>query len=299
MRQLSADLGSLGPEIQGGMRSARRILGDYIGAQMAGFNVEGLLGLIDHVPDGDLGVDYTPRTVVVGGNTPYVTVVASGALPADLTIDSATGVLSGTPTAAGAFSFTITATDADLVQVSKAYTMTIAGLPDACAAVVCSASDACHEAGVCDPATGVCSDPIAPNGTPCTDGNACTQTDTCVAGACTGNNPVSCAASDACHVAGTCDPSTGVCSDPTAPNGTPCTDGNACTQTDTCVAGACTGNNPVSCAASDACHVAGTCDPSTGVCSNPTAPTGRRALTATPARRPIRAWPVHARGTIR
>src|SRR5678816_3425736 len=79
------------------------------------------------------------------------------------------------------------------------------------------------------------------DGTACSDGDACTQTDTCVAGACTGNNPVSCAASDTCHVAGICDPSTGVCSNPTAPDGTACNDGDACTQSDTCVAGACTG----------------------------------------------------------
>jgi len=107
--------------------AAVTILGDYIGAQMAGFNVEATLGLVDHVQDGDLDQLYTTRTVVVGGNTPYVTSVTAGALPPGLGIDAPTGVLSGTPTAAGAFSFTITATDADLVQVTKAYTMTITG----------------------------------------------------------------------------------------------------------------------------------------------------------------------------
>ena len=56
---------------------------------------------------------------------------------------------------------------------------------------------------------------------------------------------------------------------PNAPNGTACNDGNACTQTDTCQAGVCAGANPVVCTASDQCHVAGTCNPTTGVCSNP------------------------------
>jgi hypothetical protein len=83
--------------------------------------------LVDHIQDGDLDELYTMRTVVVGGNTPYVTSVTLGSLPPGLGIDSPTGVLSGTPTAAGEFSFTISATDADAVQVTKAYTMIVAG----------------------------------------------------------------------------------------------------------------------------------------------------------------------------
>src|SRR5207302_304879 len=129
--------------------------------------------------------------------------------------------------------------------------------------VVCTASDQCHVAGTCNPSTGTCSNPAAANGTTCSDGNVCTQTDTCQNGICVGSNPVTCTASDQCHVAGTCDPSTGHCSNPAAPTGTPCNDGPACTQTDTCQSGMCVGSNPVVCTASDQCHVAGTCDPST------------------------------------
>src|SRR2546425_8454799 len=75
--------------------------------------------------------------------------------------------------------------------------------PDLCAGVTCTATDACHVAGVCDPATGLCSNPNAPDGTACNDGNACTQTDTRQSGTCVGSNPVTCAALDQCHVAGT------------------------------------------------------------------------------------------------
>src|SRR5213593_3517775 len=138
--------------------------------------------------------------------------------------------------------------------------------------VVCVASDQCHTAGACNPATGACSNPAKSNGAPCDDGNDCTQTDTCQAGACLGTNPVVCTASDQCHSAGTCNPATGACSNPAKPNAAPCNDGNDCTQSDTCQGGACVGTNPVVCTASDQCHTAGTCNPATGACSNPAKP---------------------------
>jgi hypothetical protein len=136
--------------------------------------------------------------------------------------------------------------------------------------VVCTPVDQCHDAGTCDPATGACSTPTAPDGTTCSDGNACTQTDACQGGVCTGANPVVCTPVDQCHDAGSCDPATGACSTPPAPDGTACSDGSACTQTDVCQGGACTGTSPVLCTALDQCHQAGSCDPATGVCSNPT-----------------------------
>ena len=55
--------------------------------------------------------------------------------------------------------------------------------------IICTASDQCHAAGTCDPATGQCSNPAKADGTVCDDGDACTQTDTCEAGICVGANP--------------------------------------------------------------------------------------------------------------
>ncbi|MEO7330395.1 MAG: hypothetical protein ABI193_17600, partial [Minicystis sp.] len=136
-------------------------------------------------------------------------------------------------------------------------------------ATICSASDQCHAAGVCNPGTGMCSNPNAANGLACNDGSACTQSDTCQAGLCTGGNPVVCAALDQCHGVGVCDGVTGLCSNPNAADGMACNDGSACTQSDTCVAGVCTGANPVVCAASDQCHGVGVCNAATGACSNP------------------------------
>src|SRR5439155_833371 len=137
-----------------------------------------------------------------------------------------------------------------------------------------TASDQCHTAGTSNPPTGACSNPAKPNAAPCNDGNPCTLTDTCQAGACVGTNEVVCTASDQCHAAGTCSNATGTCSNPAKPNGAPCDDGNTCTQTDAWQAGACVGTNPVVCTASDQCHAAGTCNPATGTCSNPTRPDG-------------------------
>src|SRR5438552_10713878 len=119
------------------------------------------------------------------------------------------------------------------------------------------------------PDPGCPADAVKADGSTCNDSDLCTRTDTCQSGVCVGGNPVTCTALDQCHVAGTCDPASGACSNPSKTNGSACNDGNACTQTDTCQSGVCAGSNPVACSASDQCHNAGTCDPATGTCSNP------------------------------
>jgi N-acetylneuraminic acid mutarotase len=134
-------------------------------------------------------------------------------------------------------------------------------------AVTCTAADQCHVAGSCDPSTGACTNPAAPDGTACNDSNPCTQTDTCQAGTCVGSNPVTCSASDQCHTAGTCDPVSGQCTSSAAPDGTSCTGSNLCNQLYACASGACVGSNPVVCAAPDQCSTPGSCDPTTGQCS--------------------------------
>ncbi len=57
--------------------------------------------------------------------------------------------------------------------------------------VVCTPLDDCHVAGTCDTGTGQCSDPSAPDGTTCSDGNACTLADACAGGTCVGD-PMTC-----------------------------------------------------------------------------------------------------------
>jgi hypothetical protein len=141
------------------------------------------------------------------------------------------------------------------------------------APVECPAADACHEAGVCDPATGECSVAAKPNGTPCSDGNACTggagaDGDRCDAdGQCVPGTPVVCTASDDCHEAGTCDPATGTCSAPVKAGGSTCSDGNPCTLGDVCNGnGTCSAGAPRDCSTDDPCHESGSCDVTTGSC---------------------------------
>jgi hypothetical protein len=112
-------------------------------------------------------------------------------------------------------------------------------------ALSCDDNNPCT-ADTCDAVKG-CQHTAVPNGTACNDGDACSRTDTCEAGACVGGSPVVCAAADQCHVAGTCDPVTGVCSQPVKPDGSTCDDGDACTTGDTCQAGGCQPGPQVAC----------------------------------------------------
>jgi len=140
--------------------------------------------------------------------------------------------------------------------------------------VICTASDQCHDAGICDTGTGFCSDPAKADNTSCDDANDCTQTDSCQTGICTGSNEITCSASDSCHDAGSCNPTDGQCSNPDKPDGEACTGSNMCNQTNTCQVGVCSGSNPVTCAPPDQCHNTGVCNSNTGECSYTEKPDG-------------------------
>lgn len=113
----------------------------------------------------------------------------------------------------------------------------------------------------------------------CDDGNDCT-TDSCTNGGCVhtpiadmsscgkcgGTPPPSCDDKNPCTT-DSCNPPTG-CAHANA-DGTSCNDNNPCTQNDQCSGGVCTPGTPLACPASDDCHQAGTCDTTSGTCTNP------------------------------
>ena len=76
-------------------------------------------------PNGTKGVFYTHTFPASGGVTPYTFSIASGSLPLGLTLNTATGVVSGTPTAIGVSSFVIQVTDAASSTATASCSITI------------------------------------------------------------------------------------------------------------------------------------------------------------------------------
>jgi hypothetical protein len=68
---------------------------------------------------GRLNVDYSVQLLATGGITPYSWVLATGALPPGLTLNT-TGVISGRPTSTGTFAFTVRVTDAAPTNTTSA-----------------------------------------------------------------------------------------------------------------------------------------------------------------------------------
>ena len=76
-------------------------------------------------PSGTTGVAYTDTFTAAGGTTPYTFSVSAGTLPAGLTLNASTGVVSGTPATAGTSSFTVKVTDAKSATATFATSITI------------------------------------------------------------------------------------------------------------------------------------------------------------------------------
>jgi uncharacterized protein (TIGR03437 family) len=73
---------------------------------------------------GNVGSSYSVTLSATGGTTPYTWSLA-GSLPPGLTFNQSLATISGTPTAAGTYSFTGTVTDAAAAQQSQSFTIAI------------------------------------------------------------------------------------------------------------------------------------------------------------------------------
>jgi hypothetical protein len=78
-------------------------------------------------PAGDKTIAYSHTFTTTGGTGPFTWTITAGELPPGLTLNSSTGVLSGTPTLPGTYTFTITVADASGITSSVTCSITIRG----------------------------------------------------------------------------------------------------------------------------------------------------------------------------
>lgn len=97
----------------------------------------------------------------------------------------------------------------------------------------CSRPDGCHDAGECNPATGLCPNP-QPDGTSCSTGNFCVVGESCLGGFCRGGQPRNCDDGLFCSGTERCDEASRRC----VSSGNPCTGGTVCDEAeDACISG--------------------------------------------------------------
>ena len=70
-------------------------------------------------PNGQVGVAYSSSLVATGGTPPYTYSISAGSLPSGLTLNPSTGAITGTPTAAGSFSYTAKVVDAASIPATS------------------------------------------------------------------------------------------------------------------------------------------------------------------------------------
>lgn len=77
------------------------------------------------LPNGVDDVAYSQTIATSGGTAPLSFTLASGSLPTGLSLNASTGVISGTPTTPGSYSFSIEVEDANLDTDTQSYTVSV------------------------------------------------------------------------------------------------------------------------------------------------------------------------------
>lgn len=81
------------------------------------------------LPNGNRNIAYSVRLLATGGVSPYKWSLASGALPPGFTINTSTGVLSGTPTKKGTWTFTVRVRDSQPTAAQDTQQLTLTVTP--------------------------------------------------------------------------------------------------------------------------------------------------------------------------
>ena len=84
------------------------------GNKTATLTVNPLVALVistQSLPAGVVSTPYSTTLAATGGTTPYTWSISTGSLPTGLTLGASNGAISGTPSAAGTFTFTVKVTD--------------------------------------------------------------------------------------------------------------------------------------------------------------------------------------------
>ena len=127
--------GAYGHEYGGEMPPGRWLVtkGHLLIAQVIGYTLRETSPFIPlsitaaPLPEGTLGASYSYTATVSGGTPAYHWAIESGTLPGGLSIDSFTGIISGTPSQHGTFNFTLSVSDCDETtpSVTRAVTLRI------------------------------------------------------------------------------------------------------------------------------------------------------------------------------
>jgi hypothetical protein len=118
--------GYIWAEIRG---DTRPTLAQLTGTPFGGYGLRSLVLFIatPELPAGQEGSAYEARLEACVGAEPYTWAITNGALPDGLGLDINTGIVSGKPTKAGVFDFTVTVTDAAHIAATAVLSITIEG----------------------------------------------------------------------------------------------------------------------------------------------------------------------------